>query len=120
MALITDPDSLTDSAANDNSQPVYINTSTQRIKLVVTGALSPNCAQVLVGLTASSRGYAESGNEDASAVRRAQAARAESDERPPRALGREQRLLEPLPSELRTEAAPARLGEGVVERLQPR
>lgn len=40
MALITDPDSLADSAANDNSQPVYINTSTQRIKLVTTGALS--------------------------------------------------------------------------------
>lgn len=40
MALITDPDQLADSAANDNSTEVYINTSTKRIKLVVVGNLS--------------------------------------------------------------------------------
>ena len=33
MALITDPDLLADSAADDNSQEVFINTSTLRIKL---------------------------------------------------------------------------------------
>ena len=40
MALIIDPDQLADSAANDNSEEVYINTTTKRIKLVVVGNLS--------------------------------------------------------------------------------
>lgn len=40
MALITDPDDLADSAADDSSEEVYINTSTKRIKLVVVGNLS--------------------------------------------------------------------------------
>ena len=40
MALITDPDLLADSAANDNSEEVYINTATKKIKLVVVGNLS--------------------------------------------------------------------------------
>lgn len=40
MALITDPDLLVDSAADDGSQEVYINTSTKTIKLVVVGNLS--------------------------------------------------------------------------------
>jgi hypothetical protein len=40
MALITDPDLLADSAANDNSEEVYINTTTKKIKLVVVGNLS--------------------------------------------------------------------------------
>ena len=40
MALITDPDDLIDSAADDDSTEVYINTSTQRIKLVKVGDLS--------------------------------------------------------------------------------
>ena len=40
MALITDPDSLLDSAADDGSEEVYINTTTKKIKLVVVGNLS--------------------------------------------------------------------------------
>lgn len=40
MALITDPDNLADSAADDGSQEVYINTSTKTIKLVKVGTLS--------------------------------------------------------------------------------
>lgn len=40
MALITDPDLLEDSAADDGSQEVYINTATKTIKLVVVGNLS--------------------------------------------------------------------------------
>lgn len=40
MALIIDPDDLADSAADDGSQEVYINTSTKTIKLVVVGNLS--------------------------------------------------------------------------------
>ena len=44
MGKLTDPDQLTDSAADDNSTEVFINASTRRIKLVVTGNLD------LVGL----------------------------------------------------------------------
>lgn len=40
MALIIDPDLLDDSAADDGSQEVYINTSTKTIKLVQVGNLS--------------------------------------------------------------------------------
>jgi hypothetical protein len=40
MALITDPDLLADSAADDGSQEVFINTTTKKIKLVVVGNLS--------------------------------------------------------------------------------
>jgi hypothetical protein len=40
MALITDPDQLADSAANDGSEEVYINTTTKKVKLVVVGNLS--------------------------------------------------------------------------------
>jgi hypothetical protein len=40
MALIIDPDLLNDSAADDASTEVFINTTTKRIKLVVTGNLS--------------------------------------------------------------------------------
>jgi hypothetical protein len=40
MALITDPDDLADSAADDGSQEVYINVSTKTIKLVTVGTLS--------------------------------------------------------------------------------
>ncbi len=40
MALITDPDLLEDSAADDGSQEVFINTTTKTIKLVVVGNLS--------------------------------------------------------------------------------
>lgn len=40
MALITDPDLLADSAADDASTEVYINTSAKTIKLVQTGDLS--------------------------------------------------------------------------------
>ena len=40
MALITDPDLLLDSAADDGSQEVFINTTTKKIKLVVVGNLS--------------------------------------------------------------------------------
>lgn len=40
MALILDPDDLADSALDDGSASVYINTTTQRVKLVKTGLLS--------------------------------------------------------------------------------
>ncbi len=40
MALITDPDQLADSAADDGSEEVYINASTKTIKLVKVGNLS--------------------------------------------------------------------------------
>jgi hypothetical protein len=40
MALIIDPDQLSDSAADDNSTEVYIDTTGKTIKLVVTGNLS--------------------------------------------------------------------------------
>lgn len=40
MALITDPDLLEDSAADDGSQEVYINTTSKTIKLNVVGNLS--------------------------------------------------------------------------------
>lgn len=40
MPLIVDPDLLADSAADDGSTEVFINTTTKRIKLVVTGDLS--------------------------------------------------------------------------------
>jgi len=40
MALITDPDNLNDSAADDNSTEVYIDTTAKTIKLVKTGNLS--------------------------------------------------------------------------------
>lgn len=40
MALITDPDQLIDSAADDGSEEVFINTTTKKIKLVVVGNLS--------------------------------------------------------------------------------
>lgn len=40
MALITDPDQLEDSASDDGSQEVFINTSTKVIKLNTTGNLS--------------------------------------------------------------------------------
>lgn len=40
MALITDPDLLADSAADDGSEEVFINTTTKKIKLVVVGNLS--------------------------------------------------------------------------------
>lgn len=40
MALITDPDQLADSATDDNSEEVYIDTAAQQIKLVVVGNLS--------------------------------------------------------------------------------
>lgn len=40
MALITDPDLLEDSAADDGSQEVFINTATRTIKLVTVGNLS--------------------------------------------------------------------------------
>lgn len=40
MAKIVDPDLLEDSAADDGSQEVYINTATKTIKLVIVGNLS--------------------------------------------------------------------------------
>lgn len=40
MALITDPDLLADSATDNNSEEVYINTGTKTIKLVQVGNLS--------------------------------------------------------------------------------
>lgn len=40
MALISDPDQLADSLTDDNSQEVYINTSSKTIKLVIVGNLS--------------------------------------------------------------------------------
>jgi hypothetical protein len=40
MALITDPDLLADSAADDGSEEVYIDTAEKKIKLTVVGNLS--------------------------------------------------------------------------------
>ena len=40
MALIVDPDLLADSAADDSSQEVFINTATKTIKLNIVGNLS--------------------------------------------------------------------------------
>jgi hypothetical protein len=40
MALITDPDSLSDSATDDGSEEVYINTTSKTIKLNTVGTLS--------------------------------------------------------------------------------
>jgi hypothetical protein len=51
MAKITDPDLLADSAADDGSQEVYINTSTKTIKLVVVGNLSTTGVQNDNGVT---------------------------------------------------------------------
>jgi len=51
MPKITDPDLLADSAADDGSAEVYINTSTKRIKLVVTGDLSNTGVQNENGVT---------------------------------------------------------------------
>lgn len=51
MAKITDPDLLADSAADDGSTEVFINTSTKRIKLVVTGDLSATGVQDTNGVT---------------------------------------------------------------------
>lgn len=51
MAKIIDPDLLADSAADDGSQEVYINTTTKRIKLVVVGNLSNTGVQNENGVT---------------------------------------------------------------------
>jgi hypothetical protein len=51
MAKITDPDLLADSAADDGSTEVYINTATKTIKLVVTGDLSNTGVQNENGVT---------------------------------------------------------------------
>lgn len=51
MALIVDPDLLADSAADDASTEVYINTSGKTIKLVVTGDLSNTGVQTGNGVT---------------------------------------------------------------------
>lgn len=51
MAKIIDPDLLADSAANDDSTEVYINTSTKTIKLVVVGDLSNSGVQNENGVT---------------------------------------------------------------------
>lgn len=51
MAKITDPDLLADSAADDASQEVYINTSAKTIKLVVVGNLSNTGVQNDNGVT---------------------------------------------------------------------
>jgi hypothetical protein len=51
MAKITDPDLLADSAADDNSTEVYINTSTKRIKLVEVGDLNDTGVQNENGVT---------------------------------------------------------------------
>ena len=40
MTLITDPDSLNDSATDNASAEVYINTTAKTVKLVKTGSLS--------------------------------------------------------------------------------
>lgn len=40
MALIVDPDLLADSAVDDGSTEVYINTTTKTIKLNIVGDLS--------------------------------------------------------------------------------
>ncbi len=51
MSKITDPDLLADSAANDNSTEVYINTATKRIKLVEVGDLNDTGVQNENGVT---------------------------------------------------------------------
>lgn len=51
MAKITDPDLLADSAADDGSTEVYINTATKTIKLVVVGDLSNTGVQNENGVT---------------------------------------------------------------------
>ena len=51
MAKIVDPDLLADSAADDGSTEVYINTATKTIKLVVTGDLSNTGVQNENGVT---------------------------------------------------------------------
>jgi hypothetical protein len=51
MPKIVDPDLLADSAANDNSTEVYIDTSTKTIKLVVVGDLSNTGVQNENGVT---------------------------------------------------------------------
>ena len=51
MPKITDPDLLADSAADDGSTEVYINTSTKTIKLVVVGDLSNTGVQNDNGVT---------------------------------------------------------------------
>lgn len=51
MAKITDPDLLADSAADDDSTEVYINTTTKTIKLVVVGDLSNTGVQSANGVT---------------------------------------------------------------------
>jgi hypothetical protein len=51
MAKITDPDLLADSATDNNSEEVYINTSTRRIKLVIVGNLNNTGVQNENGVT---------------------------------------------------------------------
>jgi hypothetical protein len=51
MPKIIDPDLLADSAADDGSTEVYINTATKRIKLVVTGDLVNTGVQDANGVT---------------------------------------------------------------------
>lgn len=51
MPKIIDPDLLEDSASDDGSQEVYINTGTKRIKLVVVGNLSNTGVQNENGVT---------------------------------------------------------------------
>lgn len=51
MAKIVDPDDLADSATDDGTQEVYINTSTKTIKLVVVGNLSNTGVQNENGVT---------------------------------------------------------------------
>jgi hypothetical protein len=51
VAKIIDPDLLADSAADDGSTEVYINTSTKTIKLVVVGDLSNTGVQNENGVT---------------------------------------------------------------------
>lgn len=51
MPKIVDPDLLADSAADDGSTEVYINTATKTIKLVVTGDLSNTGVQNTNGVT---------------------------------------------------------------------
>lgn len=51
MPKIIDPDLLADSAADDGSTEVYINTATKTIKLVVTGDLSNTGVQNANGVT---------------------------------------------------------------------
>lgn len=51
MAKITDPDLLEDSAADDGSQEVYVNTSAKTIKLTVVGNLSNTGVQNENGVT---------------------------------------------------------------------